>query len=134
MKRALLILLALVFVFSLASCGDITDDEAKDKADKLIKCVEENRFEDASKLLHPERPLDIKAIFERAEALYGVDFQSGVRVSRYDLSGPEKEKEVDGSEYEVDLDVVVSGRALEISVNVVKNEKGFGIYSIDIDD
>ena len=134
MKRILILLLALTFVFSLVSCGDISDEEAKGQADELVKCVSENRFEDAKALLHPDRPIDIAAVFERAEQTYGVDFQSGIRVSHYDLSGAESEKEVDGTEYEVDLEIVVSGRAMELSLSIVRNDNGFGIYSIEIDD
>ena len=135
MKRILLCLLSLLFIFSVTSCGDITEDEAKAKTEELVKCVSENRFEDAQKLAHSDAPLDIKAVFEDAEARYGVDFQSGITISKYtDLSYSMKEKDKGGSEYEVDADITVSGKALELSVEIVKNDKGYGIYSIEIED
>ena len=113
----------------------VSRDEAKEQASKLVNAVSSGSFDEAEKLLHPNRQIDIEALFARKETEYNVDFQSGIEIVRYTgFSSALYDSEVDGSEYELEMNVSVSGRTLELTVDVVRNEQGFGIYEIDIDD
>ena len=132
----LCVLLVLVLSLSLISCENrVTKDEAKEQVNSLIDAAANSKFEDASSLLHPKRTFDIQALFERAETEYNVDFQGGIEIKRYTgFSSAVYSSEVDGSSYELDVDIIVSGKTLELSVEVVRNDSGFGIYDIEIDD
>ncbi|MBQ8146664.1 MAG: hypothetical protein IJ039_07755 [Clostridia bacterium] len=135
-KLILSLMLALILTLSFVSCADrVTRDEAKDQVNSLLNAVEESDFDNAAKLLHPNREFDIEGLFTRAETEYSVDFQSGIEIKRYTgFSSALYESEVDGSEYELEMDITVSGRVLELTVDIVRNDSGFGIYEIDIDD
>lgn len=134
-KHLLLTLMALVLAFSLVGCANrVKKDEAKEQVNAFIDNVRAGNFEGAKEYLHPERPLDIETYFARKELEYGVDFQSGIEITRTDYSSAMYESEVDGGEYELEMNIIVSGVALEMNIDVVRNDNGFGIYSIDIDD
>lgn len=132
----LCVLLVLVLSLSLISCENrVTKDEAKEQVNKLLDAVVDERFDDAKSLLHPKRAFDVQDLFERAEAEYNVDFQDSIELERYTgFSSAVYSSEVDGSSYELEMDIVVSGKALELTVEVVRNNSGFGIYDIEIDD
>ncbi|MBE5731114.1 MAG: hypothetical protein E7350_04110 [Clostridiales bacterium] len=135
-KRIVAILLVLAFSLFMVGCENrITTDEAKEQVNALISAVSSGDFDEAEKLLHPSRKTDLEAYFNRAEAVEGVDFQAGIEITKYTgFSSALHETEVDGAEYELEMNVLVSGKALELTVEIVRNDQGFGIYEIDIDD
>lgn len=137
MKKIISVLIILVFALTLFGCSGkgISRASAKEQVNALISYVESNEFENAQTLVHPNRPIDLKILFALKEKEYNVDFQSGIEIKRYtNFSSSLYDSEVDGSEYELDMDIIVSGKVLELSVDIVKNDKGYGIYDIEIDD
>ncbi|MBR2970874.1 MAG: hypothetical protein IKC48_03660 [Clostridia bacterium] len=135
-KRIVAILLVLGFSIFMVGCENrITTDEAKEQVNALITAVSSGDFVEAEKLLHPGVKTDLEAFFNREEAEEGVDFQAGIEIKRYTgFSSAVYTTEVDGAKYELDMDITVGGKDLELSVEMVRNDQGFGICEIDIDD
>lgn len=138
MKAKFLVLLLTVLTFALifAGCDSrVTRDEAKEQTNLFLNAVEDKNYDLAKTYLHPQRPIDVKALTERAELNLGIDFSKGIEITRYtDFSSSVYDSEVDGSEYELEIDAIVGGVSIEINVEIVRNDQGFGIYGIEFDD
>jgi uncharacterized protein YceK len=134
-KAILSVLLVLVLAISLVGCGTrIKKDEAKETAEAFLAEIAKGDFESAKGYLHPEKPLNLEKYFGDKEALIGIDFQNGIEIKRYtSKSSALYDSEVDGSEYDLEANIIVDGVALEIDIEIVHNDLGYGIYSLDID-
>ena len=111
------------------------DDVMQFKAalDSLLP-LQRGDFEAAEAYLHPEKPIDLEKYFDSIEGRAAIDFQSGIEIGRYtEYSYSAYDSEFAGSDCELELNATVSGVALEISIEIVKNDLGYGIYEIDID-
>ena len=132
-KSIILIVLALALCFSLVACK-IDKDEAKETTEEFILAIENGDFEKAKTYLHPEKPLDLENYFNGIEDRAGVDFQNGIEIKRYtEYSSSLYDSEVDGADYELEMNVIVDSIAFEISIEIVKNDLGYGIYDIEVD-
>lgn len=134
-KSIILIVLALALCFSLVACKNKIDkDEAKETTEEFILAIENGDFEKAKTYLHPEKPLDLENYFNGIEDRAGVDFQNGIEIKRYtEYSSSLYDSEVDGADYELEMNVIVDSIAFEISIEIVKNDLGYGIYDIEVD-
>ena len=129
------IALALVLCLALVGCnGGIKKKDAKGTAEAFVAAIEDGDFEDARALLHPDSPFDVEKYFNGIEERKGVDFQKGIEIKRFEeYSYSHYESEVGGSEYELELRLLVDGKSFELSLDIVKNEGGYGIYDIELD-
>ncbi len=134
-KSILLSVLVFALCFSLVGCGNgIKKDSAKEVAESFLFSVENGDFETAKNYLHPERPFDVEKYFKEVEDRASVDFQNGIEIRRYTgYSSSLYDSEVGGSEYELEMNIIVDGIAFELTVEIVRNVFGFGIYEIDLD-
>jgi hypothetical protein len=134
-KAILSLVLVLALAFSLVSCGSrVKKDEAEKTTEAFLSAIASGDFEGAKAHLHPERQIDLEKYFNDKEARIGVDFQKGIEIKKYtDRSSSAYDSEVDGGEYELEANIIVDGVALEITVDIVRNDLGYGIYEIDID-
>ena len=134
-KSIILIVLALALCFSLVACKNKIDkDEAKETTEEFILAIENGDFEKAKTYLHPEKPLDLENYFNGIEDRAGIDFQNGIEIKRYtEYSSSLYDSEVDGADYELEMNVIVDSIAFEISIEIVKNDLGYGIYDIEVD-
>ena len=134
MKKVVCIFLAFMIVFSLSACsGGISGDEAKSYINEFLGKVSSGDYKAAEELLHPERPADLREFFEAFENENNVDFSSiniekytGFKSSWYDSS-------VDGSTYSLTMKIAVSDKIIQMEIEIVKNDGGYGIYNLDID-
>ena len=135
LKVIISVILVLVLSLSLISCGDrVKKSEAKETAEAFLSAIAGGDFESAKSYLHPEKPLDLQKYFDAIESRVGVDFQAGIELKRYtDYSSSVYESEVDGSEYDLEANIIVDGVAFEFSVEIVRNDLGYGIYSFEVD-
>ena len=135
-KAIFLVLVILVLSLSLVGCETkISRDEAKGTIEAFLGAVAAGDFESAKTYLHPEKPYDVEKFFNSIEERTGVDFQRGIEIKKYTgFSTSLYDSEIDGSDYELDMNITVDGFALELSIEVVRNDAGYGIYEIDIDD
>ena len=134
-KAIFLTVIMLVLILSLVGCETkISRDEAKGTIEAFLEAVEIGDFEAAKTYLHPEKPYDVEKFFNSVEERAGVDFQKGIEIKRYTgFSTSLYDSEIDGSDYELDMDIIVDIFALELSIEVVRNDAGYGIYEIDFD-
>ena len=134
-KSIILIVISLTLCFSLVACnGAIKRKDAKVLTEEFVSAIENGDFEKAKSYLHPEKPLDLEKYFNEIEARTGVDFQKSIEIKRYTgFSSSLYDSEVDGADYELEMNVIVDGVAFELSVDIVKNDLGYGIYDIEID-
>lgn len=135
LKVIISVILVLVLSLSLISCGDrVKKNEAKETAEAFLSAIAGGDFESAKSYLHPEKPLDLQKYFDAIEGRVGVDFQAGIELKRYtEYSSSVYESEVDGSEYDLEANIIVDGVAFEFSVEIVRNDLGYGIYSFEVD-
>lgn len=134
-KAFISILLVLVLGLTAVSCGSrVKKKEAKEITESFLDAVETGDFAKAKGYMHPEKQIDVEKYFANLEAKYGVDFQKGIEIKRYvEYSSAIYDSEVDGGEYELDMNVMIDGIAFELNITVVRNDAGFGIYEIDLD-
>ncbi len=133
-KKLSAITVACLLVFSLISCGNgINGDEAKAHINEFLAAVAAEDYDKAESLLHPERPKDLKAFFSTIEKEEHIDFQSGIEIEKYTgFSSTYYDSRVDGSRYELTMRTRVGTDEVTFTIEIVSNEIGYGIYSINI--
>ena len=133
--NTLLIILASLFLFSLVSCGNgIKGDEAKALINDFFSAIVAEDYEKAEGFLHPERPADLEAFLLNVEKEENVDFQAGIEIEKYTgFSSSLYDSTVDGSRYELRMRAKVGDTKVNFSIEIVKNEAGYGIYNLDLD-
>ena len=134
--KIILSVLLIASALSLFGCGDrVKRDEAKETVESFLSAVSEENYELAAEFLHPDKAYDVEALIERIESELFVDFGKGVEVERYhDFSSSYYDSDVDGSDYSFEMSVRIGGILTELEISVVRNDGGYGIYSIEFED
>ena len=134
-KKILAITITCVFVCSLASCGNgIKGDEAKAYINDFFAAIVAEDYDKAESLLHPERPADLETFLLNVENEENVDFQEGIEIKKYTgFSSSFYDSTVDGSTYELTMRTKVGNKTVKFTIEIVKNENGYGIYNLDLD-
>lgn len=129
------IMIACLFVSSLVSCGNgIKGDEAKAFINDFFAAIVTEDYDKAEGFLHPERPVDLEAFLQNVEKQANVDFQAGIEIENYTgFSSTLYDSSVDGSTYELIMRAKVGDKQVRFTIEIVKNEIGYGIYNLDID-
>ena len=125
-------ILALVLCF--ASCeGGIKGDEAKATINEFFAALASEDYEKAESLLHPDRPADLEDFIKHVESRKSLDFSEGITIEKYTgISSSYYNSAVDGSTYGLDMKVKIGDTTARISIELVKNEYGYGIYNFEI--
>lgn len=128
------VLVVLAVIFSFAGCsGGISRDDAKAHIREFFDAIETKDYEQASTLLHPERPADLEAFFEGLSYTEDLDF-SKIEITKYTgFSSSYYDSTVGGSTYSLSMNVKVGGNEIKMKIEIVRNDNGFGIYNFDID-
>ena len=134
MKKMLCLLTCVVFVFALSACsGGINGDEAKVYINDFLAEVEKGDYAAAKAYLHPDRPANLQAFFEGVATEGDVDF-SKISVEKYtNVSSAIYDSSVGGAKYALTMEVDASGKTIEMEIEIVRNDNGYGIYNLDID-
>ncbi len=134
MKKFACIILAFMIVFSFSACsGGISGDEAKAHINEFLEKVEGEDYAAAEEFLHPERPANLQEFFEALENEKNVDFSS-INIEKYTgFKSSWYKSSVGGSSYISTMNVSVSEKIIQMEIEIVKNDNGYGIYSLDID-
>ena len=129
------ITVACLCVCSLASCGNgIKGDEAKALINDFFVAIVAEDYDKAESFLHPERPADLEAFLLNAEEEKNVDFQAGIEIEKYTgFSSSMYDSTVNGSTYELTMRTKVGDKTVKFTIEIVKNENGYGIYNLDLD-
>ena len=137
MKKFFYVVLCLsLFTILLSSCsGGINSQEAKSHINSFLAEIEKSDYQSASTYLHIERPANLEAFFEGIEKDKGIDFQQTITIKEYTgVSFSYYDSTVGGSTYSLDMVIVVGDDEFTLSVELVRNNNGFGIYNLNIDD
>ena len=134
MKKVASIFLTFLIVFLFSACsGGISGDEAKSYINDFLEKISAEDYEGAKEFLHPERPADVEELFEALKSEENIDFSdfkiekyTGFRSALYDST-------VDGSAYSLTMKVSASDRILQMEIEIVKNDNGYGIYNLVLD-
>ena len=134
-KSIMLATVAFLCVLSLASCGKgIKGDEAKAFINDFFAAVVAEDYDKAESFLHPERPADLETFLLNVETEENVDFQAGIEIEKYTgVSASLYDSTVDGSRYELTMRTKVGDQKVTFTIEIVKNDNGYGIYNLDID-
>lgn len=134
-KKRLSVLLLGILIVLLASCsGGIDREEAKAFIGNFLEAVEAEDYEKAKTFLHPERPADLEAFFTGVEDREDIDFQAGITVEKYTgYSSSYYDSTVGGSTCELTMKAKVGEADVKITVEIVQNDNGYGIYNLNID-
>ncbi len=129
MKKVFAIFLALSLVF-LCGCGDRNKKTAKE----FILCIEEQRFEDAVALMHPECLVtsdEISSYFALLEKDSGVEFFGDFKLEECETEEFEDtEATVSGEHIKATGIVRSGGMEFTFDIKLAENDKGYGIYKI----
>lgn len=134
LKSLIVVFVTVLMLLSLVGCsGGISGSEAKAHINGFFEAVRAEDYDKAETFLHPElADTDLKAFFEGAESQLAVDFSTfeidkytGVSTSFYNSN-------VGGSVYSLNMDVNISGKTIDMVIEIVKNDDGYGIYAMDM--
>ena len=128
-----IILAACLFALCFTSCGSGLDkDKAKSDITEFLREIKNGDFEAAESYLHPSFTDEIEPFFTSLEEKLNIDFQSGISILGYHgFYYAAYSSDVDGSAYELDIEIEVSGNQYDITVTVVQNDEGYGIYGFE---
>ncbi len=131
-KRVILcVLLVGLLVLGLTSC--ISGDIAQGTIESFVEAVESGDYDTAKTYLHPDRPVDLATYFERIESEKNVDFSSGFEIVKYTgVKSSYHDSSVDGSTYETTARVKIGDTEAELTVEIVENGSGYGIYNFEL--
>lgn len=135
LKKALAIIIMSLCIISLASCkSGIKGDEAKALINDFFDAIVDEDYDKAESLLHPDRPADLETFLLNVEKEEDIDFQSGIKIEKYTgFSTSLYDSTVDGSTYELTMRTKVGDKKVTFTIEIVSNEKGYGIYNFDLD-
>lgn len=127
-----IVLSVCILLFSSCS-GGIKGSEAKAHINEFFAAIVDEDYSNAENLLHPERPADLNEFFASIEEAEGIDFQEGIEIERYTgFSSALYDSTVKGSTYELTMNTTIGEKKVEFTIEIVKNEAGFGIYNFDL--
>lgn len=135
-KLVICVMLATLLLFT--SCGSgISSDEAKNTLNDFVTCISQERYDDAVQLMHPSLGTTaeyLSSFITTVELGEGVDFSSGVEILGYDgFSSSLYNSQVDGARYELECNARIGLHRCEITIEIVKNDAGYGIYNFEVD-
>ena len=130
---ALALCLGLLLCF-LPSCGGGIDmGEAKVFIGDFLNAVGSGDTEAASEFLHPDLPMQLASYLEDVEKELGISFKDGITVKRNTgMHYAYYDSTVGGSMYEQSMNATVGTKEIYLSVTVVQNEAGYGVYDLEI--
>ena len=134
LRNLLLATLIFACTLSLLSCGKgIQMDEAKALLNDFLATIEAEDYEAAQALLHPDRPADLEDFLLGVEQEQGLDFQTGIEIERYThFASSLYDSTVGGSRYELTARTKVGESTIFFTVEIVKNDNGYGIYNFNL--
>ena len=78
--------------------------------------------------------LDLETFLLNVEQEENVDFQAGIEIEKYTgFSSSMYDSTVNGSTYELTMRTKVGDKTVKFTIEIVKNENGYGIYNLDLD-
>ena len=128
MKKLVAMILLTVMVFSLAGCqGGVDTKQADAEVAAFFDAAIAGDYEAAKAYLHPSNADILLFSFD----YYNIP-KSATVTDEANFSWSWYDGSVGGSQYTRDYTLTAGDAAWAVSVQVVQNEAGYGIYSLDI--
>ena len=135
--RILSVLAALCLLLtSLTACsGGITREEAKTAMDSLLVALDNENYAEAAALYHPDAAMTeelLAAFAEQVKTKVGIDLTEGATVEK--ITGMQSvyyDSTVGGSRYELTAKIRAGDKTASLTVEVIRNDKGYGIFQVE---
>ena len=128
MKRILCLFFAVALALSLAGCqGGVNREQADAEIAAFFDKVAAEEFEGATAYLHPANATDLQALFSQS----GIPADFAV-ADVINFSWSWYSSDVDGSQYTREYRVTADEQSWIVSVQIVQNTAGYGIYDLTI--
>lgn len=135
--RVLSILAALFLLLTpLTACsGGITREEAKTAMDALLTALDNENYAEAAALYHPDAAMSenlLAAFAEQVKTKVGIDLAEGAAVEKITgMSSSYYDSTVDGSRYALSARIKAGDKTADLTVEVIRNDKGYGIFRVE---
>ena len=135
--RILSVLAALLLLLtSLTACsGGITREEAKTAMDSLLTALGNENYAEAAALYHPDAAMTeelLAAFAEQVKTKVGIDLTEGATAEKITgISSSYYDSTVGGSRYELTAKIQAGDKTASLTVEVIRNEKGYGIFKVE---
>lgn len=135
--RILSVLAALFLLLaSLTACsGGITREEAQTAMDSLLSALDNENYAEAAALYHPDAAMteDLLAAFAgQIKTKVGIDLTEGAVVEKITgISSSYYDSNVDGSRYALTARIKAGDKTADLTVEVIRNDKGYGIFKVE---
>ena len=135
--RILSVLAALCLLLtSLTACsGGITREEAKTAMDSLLTALDNGNYAEAAALYHPDYAMTeelLSAFVEEVKTKVGIDLTEGATVEK--ITGMQSvyyDSTVGGSRYELTAKIRAGDKTASLTVEVIRNDRGYGIFKVE---
>lgn len=135
--RILSVLAALLLLLtSLNACsGGITREEAKTAMDSLLVALDNENYAEAAALYHPDAAMTeelLAAFAEQVKTKVGIDLTEGATVEKITgISSSYYDSNVGGSRYELTAKIQAGDKTASLTVEVIRNDRGYGIFQVE---
>ena len=135
--RILSVLAALFLLLaSLTACsGGITREEAKTAMDALLTALDNENYAEAAALYHPDAAMSenlLAAFAEQVKTKVGIDLTEGAVVEKITgMSSSYYDSNVDGSRYALTARIKAGDKTADLTVEVIRNDRGYGIFQVE---
>ena len=135
--RILSVLAALCLLLtSLTACsGGVTREEARGAMDSLLTALGNENYAEAAALYHPDAAMTeelLAAFAEQVKTKVGIDLTEGASVERTtNMRSAYYDSNVGGSFYALTAEIKAGDKTASLTVEVVRNEKGYGIFKVE---
>ncbi|MBQ7910635.1 MAG: hypothetical protein IJ363_07615 [Clostridia bacterium] len=135
--RILSVLAALLLLItSLTACsGGVTREEAKTAMDSLLTALDNENYAEAAALYHPDAAMTeelLAALAEQVKTKVGIDLTEGATVEKITgISSSYYDSTVGGSRYELTAKIKAGDKTASLTVEVIRNDRGYGIFKVE---
>ena len=121
---------------SLTACsGGITSEEAKTAMDALLSALDNENYAEAAARYPPDAAMTedrLAAFAEQVKTKVGIDLTEGAVAEKITgLSSSYYDSNVDGSRYALTAKIKAGDKTADLTVEVIRNDKGYGIFRVE---
>ena len=135
--RILSVLAALLLLItSLTACeGGVTREETRGAMDALLAALGNEDYAEAAALYHPDAAMTeelLAAFAEQVKTKVGIDLTEGATVEKTTgMRSAYYDSNVGGSFYALTAEIRAGDKTASLTVEVVRNDKGCGIFKVE---
>ncbi len=138
LNKIFVLTLLLIVIFTLSGCGSMKKELSRSKEVTItfFQYLNEEKYEDATKLFHPDTNYTVNALkdtVEKLEQSYNLNFNEEFKIERStSINISLFDSQFDGTRAEVTFEALLGEDEIYIYILTVENDNGYGIYSLNI--